>query len=461
MDKKGRRFRDEADEQEITAVQSPEEEEKDNSAERDERLREKNSKKLEKLMKKKRKREQKSDRHVLSYEDMPLDEREEQQKRKTIKLNKKRVTVAVVIVLVVFAAVFLFANSDKLSVHNITNFIKYGLLNHDSDERFPVNIQGENIEPGNFRRMGQDLYYVSDTKLEGLNNYGKSIFSSQHSFNSPILVNSDSLSLVYSLGSTGFRINETEKTVYSGEAENNILVADIVDNGTYALVTQSDGYLAKLYVYDRSNKQIFAYSFADYYITSVSLSPNGRCAVLSGLSANNGSEISSLYVLDFTMDSPAQFAEFEENIIYEVQYLNDNSACAIGNRSACVINTRNGNIESYDYEGRTLTAFDINRNTDTFTLSLSRSGDGRSCDICSFNTNGTISREFSTDLRVIDLSTYKGRVGLLTTDSIYLYNKDGGLVSSTDAVVDPRAIVMYTSSDAYILDTSEIRSVSM
>ena len=226
-------------------------------------------------------------------------------------------------------------------------------------------------------------------------------------------------------------------------------------------MTQSEGYLSKLYAYNKDNEKIFAYSFADYYVTSATLSSSGTYAVVSGLSALNGDEITSLYVLDFTKETPAQMQEFEENIIYEVCYLNDTYACAVGKSAAYVINTRNGQVESSDYQGRTLTAYSINTDTHTFSLSLSRSGDGRNCDIFSYNTNGTLSRSFETDLRVISMSSYKGRVALLTPDSLYLYNKDGGLVSRKSAGLDPHAVVLYTSADAYVLDTSEIRAVAM
>ena len=428
---------------------------------REEMLSEKNAKKLDKLMKKKSKREKRSDRSVLSYEDLPLDEREEKQKAFKIKLNKKRVTVAVVIVLALFFIVFLFANSDRLSIHNITNFIQYGIFNKDSDERFPLNIQGESITAGNFQRVGQDLCYTSDTKLQMLNNYGKLMLTSQHSFSTPVMVTCDKYMLLYNLGGTGFQIHSGDRSIYSGNAEHNIIAGDIIDNGTYAFVTQYDGYLSKLYVYDSENKKIFSYSFADYYITALSLCPNGRRAALAGLSALNGDEISSIYVLDFTKDKPEYFDEFEENIIYEMQYLNDNCVSAVGNSAVRVVNTRSGSSEVTEYEGRTLTAYTVNRDTDTLTISLSRSGDGRNCDICSFKANGTKTDEFSTEHRVIDISTYKGRVALLTTDSVYLYNKDGGLISETDAGISPKAVVMYTSSDAYILDTSEIRSISL
>jgi hypothetical protein len=427
---------------------------------KDERLKKKNEKKLNKLMKKQRRREEHTDRDVLSYEDMPLEERHEKDEGKT-RFKKRRVILAAVIILVVFGIVFLFANSDRLSIHNISNFLRYGVFNQDSEERFPVNVQGESISAGNFSRMGQDLVYASDVRLQVLNNYGKSLLSAQHGYTTPVLVCGDRCAMIYSLGGTGFQICSNEQKVYSGEAEHNIIVADINDDGAYALVTQSDGYLSKLYVYDRDNKQIFAYSFADYYITSVSLARDSRHAVLSGISALNGSEIASLYVLDFTREKPVYLQEYEDNILYQVSYLNDGSACAIGRSAAIVINTRSGKSEVTDYEGRTLTAFCINKDTASFHLSLSRSGDGRNCDILSFSSNGSVANSFETDLRVISLSAYKGRVALLTTDSIFLYNKNGLLVSKANAGLDPHAIVLYTSSDVYVLDTSEIRTVRL
>ena len=426
----------------------------------EERKKEKNAKKLEKLMRKKKRREDHSDRRTLSYEDMPLEERP-REKHPTRGLNRKRVTIAIVILMVIFVVVFLFANSDRLSVHNIINFFQYGILNRDSEERFPVNIQDENISPGNFKRMGQDLCYASDTRVQSLNNYGKSTFNAQHGYTSPVLVTCGKYSLIYGLGGTGFQIASNDSVIYAGEAEHDILVADIVDNGSYILVTKSEGYLSKLYAYNKDNEKIYAYSFSDYYVTSASLSSSGTYAVVSGLSALNGDEISSLYVLDFTKETPAHLQEFEQNIIYEVSYLNDSHACAVGKNASYVINTRSGKVESYDYTGRTITAYTINTDTDTYSISLSRSGDGRNCDIISFNTNGTASRSFETELRVISMSSYKGRVALLTPEELYLYNKDGGLVAQKSAGLDPHAVVLYTSADAYVLNTSEIHSVSM
>ncbi len=470
MEKHGRRF---SDERAIIEENSPDEElareaeteevkpnnKHDKKKTKEQRLEEKNRKKLEKLMKKQRRREKHSDREVLSYEDMPLEEPERSTRRS--RFSKKHIITAVVIILVLFLAVFYASNADRFSIHNISNFINYGLLNRDSEETFPLDIQGEKITAGNFVRKGQDICYTSGTKTQVLNNYGKTVFSVQHAFINPILTASSNEALVYNLGGTGYQLISKDGDVYNGEAQDNILVGAVNKGGVYALVTQSSGYLSKLYVYNENHEQIYAYSFADYYVTSVSLSNSGTRAVVSGISALDGLDIASLYVLDFTKDMPLYFSEYEGNIIYEVRCLNDKYACAVGRSGSYVINTSSGAIEAFDYEGRDLTAYDINTDTCTYTIALSGSGDGRNCEIISFSSSGRKEKSFTADERIIGLSTYKGRVTLLTGDSVMLYAKDGGHYKDTELRSDPHSVVMYTGSDAYVLCTGYIEAVSM
>lgn len=378
------------------------------------------------------------------------------------KLPVKRIIVVSIIVVILFAVVFAVFNADKFSFHNISNFFKYGVFNQQSEEKFPLDIKGERVNAGNFDVIGQDICYASDTKTKLLNNYGRSLFSEQHAFINPVLTVCDKGALVYNLGGTGYQLINKEGKTFSFEAKDNLLTADYIDNGYYALVTQSSGYLSKLYVYNEKDEQIFAYSFADYYVTSVTLNSSGTKAVVAGLSALNGSEISALYVLDFTQEKPLMIQEVNNDIIYQVKYLNDKYACAVGRNASYVLNTgKDGGLQTNSYEGRSLTAFDINDDTNTYTVSLSSSGDGRNCDILSYTASGEESKSFSVDKKIINLSTYKGRVALLTGDSVMLYSKDGKAYSEKELNSDPHSVIMYTSSDVYVLCTGYIDAVSM
>ena len=428
---------------------------------KEQRLKEKNAKKLEKLMKK-----QHSKKPELTEADEEEPDEEEGEPRrarrkKSSRFTKKHIILAVLILVVLFVVMLFAFGGDRFSMHNISNFINYGIFNRNSEEKFPLDIKGENVSAGSFVRKGQDVCYCSDTRTQLLNNYGRSVYSVQHAFIRPAMASSNEKTLVYNLGGTAYQIIGKDGKFQAFEAEDNIICAAINNKGVYALVTQNGGYLSKLYVYDDEQNQIYAYSFADYYVTSVDLSDSGKQAVVSGISALDGVSIASVYVLDFTKDSPRYFSEYQGDLIYEVRYLSGDRACAIGSTAAYSVNTSNGSVETYAYEGRALTAYDINTDTSTYTLALSSSGDGRNCDIVSFNSSGKAEKSFNIDERIIGLSTYKGRVMLLSSDSVMLYSKDGTHYNDKALSSDPHAVVMYTASDAYVLCTGYIDTVTL
>lgn len=414
----------------------------------------------------KNRQKSKNKREVLSYEDMPLDESGQSNFQKTIKSakrNKKIIKRVIIILLVLVIAVFYFANRDLITFANFKNWVQYGLFNMRSDEQFPKNTEGDVIYDGNFTRINNNLVYVSDTKFATINNWGRSIYTSKQNYSKPVLVTAadSDLSLIYNLDSTEFAINTLDENIYKGKAPDDLLVADISESGTYALVTQKDGYLSKLYVYSEDNKQIFAYSFADYYVTSISLDSSGESAVLSGISAHNGSQISAIYLLDFSEERPVLFKEFNDNAIYCVDHLTDRYCCIIGENATYTLDSKSNEFATTGYDGKTLTAFTVNTDTNTYSISLSRSGDGNMCDILNFSSSGELSSTINTELKIKSISTYKNRVGVLSGDILYLYNKDGTLISQHDAGLDPHCVVLYSKSDAYILGVSEIRRLDL
>ena len=449
---------------------------------REQRMKEQVSKKLEKNRKKalKNSKIQKDN----FDEEQPIEEnskvikfraKDEKQKSSSkmdelmtkIQYNKKTIVLCSVILLVLLLSVFIFSNRDRLSFSSVKNWVEYGVLNKNSEEKFPVSTDGDVINSGNFSRVNRDLVYASDTKFAILNNYGRTVFSNPQAYSSPVLnraADSD-LSLVYNLGGTGYSIYNLDSTIFTGEAQDNIVVADISKSGNYALVTEKDGYLSKLYVYEqddnKKDKQIYAYSFADYYITSVSLDNKGTTAVLTGISAHEGKQISCVYVLDFTKEEPVVFKEFEDNIFYYVDHLSNNNICIIGESSTYTFNMFTKSFKETKYEGKTLTAFDVNTDTNTYALSLSRSGDGRKCDILVFTTSGKLRNTISTELKITSLSTYKNRVAALGDNSVYLYTKEGLELSVSDGGLSPNAVVLYSTNDAYVLGVSEIRRIDL
>lgn len=405
--------------------------------------------------------EKNNDRKVISYEDVPLEDYEENNNKKLTKKHIKIIILVGVIFLACVLSVIIFANKDNLTFDNISYWFQHRLVGKKEGKGYPVDILGTGVSAGNFDISDDELVYASNTSLVSLSDKGQTQFEMQISYSKPTLNTSNTNCVVYNLGGKSFEIFTPYESVYSGKTDENILSVDVASNGTYAVVTESQGYLSKVTVYDKNNEQIFAYSFADYLIYNVALDSDATHCALTGISARNGSELSSVYVLDFLQEKPQVLYEFENNTLYDVEFLSDSKLCAIGSSCSYVLSTTKNDYTDFNYDDKTLTCYDINQSTGAFVLSLSRSGSGGNCDLIYINASGKAEETISTEFSVSSVSLYKNRIGILDGNNIHLYNKLGDLLYSGTSDSNSRQIILCNDHDFYVLGLNTINRIDI
>lgn len=398
----------------------------------------------------------KNQRSVMSYEDVPLDEYNDKQPEIS-KEAVKRILIVVAIILALGLVVFAVANRDAFSPDKVSHWFKYDLLG-SSDEGYPVSIIGSTINSGNFQSDG-DVMYVSDTSFAALSSSGNEIGYNQHGFANPILCTAGENVLIYNLGGNGFVTGTKEKLNKAKDTDYYVLTADINDKGYYCVVTQTDGYLSKIHVFNNNNEKIYSYSFSDYYINSVALNANGTGCVACGVTGDNGSLLGIAYVLDFSQEKPVATHSLEENTIYSVEYFNSNTVCMVGSNSSYTLDIGAAALKQIDYSNMQLTAYDINTDTNTFVLALSRSGDGRTCSIEYINSAGEVLKVNDTNLAIESISLYKNRIAVLDSDVGYLFDTDGNKIGKASAGNGAKALRLGNADEAYILGINEIRRI--
>ncbi len=398
----------------------------------------------------------KNQRSVMSYEDVPLDEYNDKQPEIS-KEAVKRILIVVAIILALGLVVFAVANRDAFSPDKVSHWFKYDLLG-SSDEGYPVSIIGSTINSGNFQSDG-DVMYVSDTSFAALSPSGNEIGYNQHGFAKPILCTAGENVLIYNLGGNGFVTGTKEKLNKAKDTDYYVLTADINDKGYYCVVTQTDGYLSKIHVFNNNNEKIYSYSFSDYYINSVALNANGTGCVACGVTGDNGSLLGIAYVLDFSQEKPVATHSLEENTIYSVEYFNSNTVCMVGSNSSYTLDIGAAALKQIDYSNMQLTAYDINTDTNTFVLALSRSGDGRTCSIEYINSAGEVLKVNDTNLAIESISLYKNRIAVLDSDVGYLFDTDGNKIGKASAGNGAKALRLGNADEAYILGINEIRRI--
>lgn len=303
------------------------------------------------------------------------------------------------------------------------------------------------------------MAYVSDTSFVVINNTAGQVLNRQISYSSPVILTKGNYSLIYNLGGAGFQIDTVGETVFKSDSKDSILSADINTHGMYAVITQTSGYFAKLTVYNADHTQKYAYYFADYYANSVSINENGTLAAVTGVSSKDGTMRSALYVLDFSSDEPKALLEFDDNLLFQASFMDNGNIAAIGENAAVMVKSNFTDKTVYNYNKLMLTAYDIDM-YNGIAISLSRSGDGRSCNLVYMDKNGEAASPLETDLKITSLDQYGNHIGVLSGSTVYMYKKNAEQVATADAGVDARAICMESENSAYILGISEIRFVN-
>ena len=401
------------------------------------------------------KKVKKNDRDVMSYEDMPLEDYE-LEKTEMSPVAVKKVILCVCIALAAGLVVFAFANRDRLTPQSIANWWTYDVLGN-AGNGYPVDLVGTEVSSENFVVTDGRAAYASDTSFVTLSATGSEIANIQLKYSSPIMVNKGNMFLTFGLGGTGFQVNTLDKQLYVGESEEKIYAADIASNGVYAFVTEGNGYLSTLWVYNDDNNRIYKYSFSEYYITAVTLNSDGSGCVATGFSSDNGAVVSGVYVLDFKKEEPQQMIVIPDDVIIACRHLSNNRIALVGESASYVIKKGEEDYITDSYNDMTLSNYTFNPDTSSYAVALSRSGDGRSCTVMIYNSNGELSSKVETESRADSLSMYKDKVALLDGNTACVYNTKGTDLYKSDVGTGSKRLILSSDSTAYVLSVNQVR----
>ena len=399
------------------------------------------------------------DRKVISYEDMPLEDYE-QEKTDLSPAAVKKIIIGVAIALVAGLIVFAFANRDKLTPANLSVWWTYDVLGN-AGRGYPVNIVGTEVKSNNFTENQNRIAYASDTSFVTLNSTGSEIANVQLRHSKPVMKACENRFLTYGLGEKEYQVLSFDKALFTGEAQNVIYTGDIASNGVYCFVTEGDGFMSELYVFNSDNNRIFKYSFFFFYVNAVALNNDGSGCVACGLSSDGGAMKTGVYVLDFGKEEPVNTYVIPNDAIIDCKYISGRRAALVGDNASYVIKVGAEEYNTVSYEDKPMVNYCFSPKTGSFALALSKSGDGRSCTLISYNDNGDKIFEVDNKYGAESLSVLNGTMAVLDGNTIYAYNKAGELKYSCDAGTGSRAIILISDKTAYVLSINQIRLVDL
>ncbi len=361
----------------------------------------------------------------------------------------------IIAVLVLFVILLVWTNRENLTLSNLKNWV----LGDNAGPGYPVTLTDGSVAFQNFLVENGEPAAVSSTTFLRLDSTGKELTLRQHGYTTPVMKRWGSNFLIYDLGNKSFRVSTDGSTfTETPQFEHNIYCGAIAKNGSYAIASASDGYTSQLKVYDRNGLILFEWASQQYLISAVAFSPNGKYIVASGFASQGGSLKTVINVFAFNKDKPLATHTLDECVMLDIIFNDNDTVTAIGDTCAARFTVGKG-LQVYDYQGLTLSAYDLTR-SDGAALALSASSDGRVGSLILLNKSFEASTITRFEQALDSIQRYENHLAVLSDGTLAVLNNDGTTVFYADAGID--ALKAVCSKDVcYILGTGEIRTVKL
>ena len=355
-----------------------------------------------------------------------------------------------------FLFLILWSNKSKLYPENVLLYFENSWKSGFKSGKFPQKIKGNKVPYDCLDFLGSDIISASDMACGVLNKSAYKVREESHNLNCPRLKSAGIRAILYDVGGKKFRIESVVRTLHEAKCENNILAADILDNGTYSLITESQNYLSECTIWSRKNTEKYKYYFSEIYASSIALNPQGNKAAVGGVSIGEGNTNSSVYVLNFKSEKPEHIFKLEDNIITDLKYFSNGNILAIGNNYLCVINPKTGKIKKLSYNNQFLKDYSFNEEWGLCYCLSASEGTSSDDEIYLIDTSGELKSHFETNQNSKSICHTKHRIFVLSDDKLIVYSIDGKFQGYLKVKDIYRKVIANSSSEVYLLQNKTI-----
>ncbi len=181
---------------------------------------------------------------------------------------------------------------------------------------YPIEFESNHTE--NVVLKSNYYYVLNDSEVKVISLGGKEVFTYSHGFEKPVIKTSATRAIVFNQGGNDAVIFNLNKICSTISSEKEIVNAGIGDDGTYALITSADSYVAAVSVYNKNDKLLYEWYSSNDMVNNVAIAKNGKKIAISTLSTNVGGFNSKLMILNFKSANAEFTKEYSGEIIYNL-----------------------------------------------------------------------------------------------------------------------------------------------
>lgn len=246
--------------------------------------------------------------------------------------------------------------------------------------------------------------------------------------------------------------------------DDEIIWADINNQGDIVVVQKARGYSCRVVLYDRLGIEVYRRNVADDIFISAKLSDDNKTLFLAGINTKNHELMPALDVLDKYGERINNHGNIElkpSQAVFVAGILKNNSAVIAGERQIICINTKAEKIWSQDFE-RIYSCYAGNNFAAVATSGneIEQLGDNNS-KIKVFNLNGKELVSFVINEKIKNISIISDIILLASDNKLWLYDLNGKKIGGYVCAYDIKKIELLNNSQAVLITNADVRIINL
>lgn len=328
------------------------------------------------------------------------------------------------------------------------------MLRASGSGSYPITLETSNTE--NVVVKSNFYYVLTNSEVKAVTTGGKVIFTYTHGFENPVIKTSSTRALVFNQGGNNALIFNLDEVCSTIETEKEIKTAAIAEDGTYAIVTGADGYVAAVNVYEKDDTPLYRWFSSNDMVNNVGLSPNGEKLAVTTFSTNVGGFNSKLLILNYNSATPEFTKDYNGEIVYNLSTAYSDGLAVVTANNFNFINWSEYELKQYKNEYN----LQMMRECDGgILLVYNRENDKTDNRIVIISDEGEIIKEFEFSGIITDISYEDDVVYCISDTKAYILNLSGKIVRNTDCGFGVVRFAVISQDEIAVITDNSINKV--
>ncbi len=335
----------------------------------------------------------------------------------------KYVRYLLLLVMLMVALVFLFSNRDQINGDNFRRLMAKIDIGISGSEAEAGELFFNNIGDGATVAYKDGFAHATVEKLIITDKKGTEFQNVALGFRKPVIAANSRYVMVYDSGGTGITVADSFSVVFETHLENPIISAKMNSNGSLAVVTEGEGYLAKVYVFDSRFREIYRYRSLNRYILDAAISKDEKYLAVSALNIEGADITSEILCFKTGKEKIAWSAAFDESPCVRLSMKENGTICALFEWGVASLNQKGEEIGRYRFDNQVLQCYNIDDpDVNVFAVSAAENGD-TTVIVC--NHKGKVKDQLDLDFYALQLDYCDRRIAVRGNRKCAVYNASG------------------------------------